>query len=264
MQPRLNKLKGPSFILDLFQTIIAIAVAIALALDMTGIWSGIPWLESNLPSITFIAICLLIVSAFLERHLHLDKISKDLNNKLDIIIESKPKGITLEDRTSLTIPFEKRLQNAKDVRLLGINLVGTLSHYVGFIVAKANAGCKFRILILDPNYTYSTGENPKPWKGKTRRQMDTEHSVKQLEYIQSQTENVQIGFVPSPPPFSLLLIDPEQPFGEVQVEMYVYEVPESERPHFSLMKNNDPQWYDFYVKQFELATQKSRPMKTTK
>ena len=39
--------REPSFILDIAQVIVAAAVAIVLALDMTGIWAGIPWLSNT-------------------------------------------------------------------------------------------------------------------------------------------------------------------------------------------------------------------------
>jgi|WetSurMetagenome_2_1015567.scaffolds.fasta_scaffold211586_2 hypothetical protein len=41
------KWKEPSFILDTAQTTVAIAIALVLALDMTGVWSGLPWLSTN-------------------------------------------------------------------------------------------------------------------------------------------------------------------------------------------------------------------------
>lgn len=249
--------KDPSFILDAIQTVVAFGVAFVLALDMTGIWSGVPWLTNNLSSITLIAVCLLIVSAFLERRVKLDLISEKLNERLDKLISSTPGDVKLSNREAYDVPFETRIANAKEVCILGMTLVGILSHYEKYIEQKANNGCKFKIAICDPRYTYSTGENPKPWKGTSRTQQDTEHSVVILKQLQK-NENVQVAFFPVPPHFSLLLIDASQPFGEVQVELLPYDIPESKRPHFVLRKAHNQEWYDFFKQQFEAAWQKSR------
>lgn len=250
--------KDPSFILDTIQTIVALGVAIVLALDMTGIWTGTPWLTDNLPSITLIAVCLLIVSAFLERRLQIDSLSERLNQKLDKLLSTTPGDVKLSNREALNIPFETRIANAKDVCILGMTLVGILSHYENYIEQRANDGCKFRIAICDPNYTYSTGENPKPWRGKSRTQHDTDHSVVILKRLQK-NKNVQAAFFPVPPHFSLLLIDASQPYGEIQVELLPYDIPESRRPHFILKKASNQEWYEFFMQQFDSAWQRSRP-----
>ena len=93
--------REPSFILDIAQVIVAAAVAIVLALDMTGIWAGIPWLSNNLTSFTFIAVCVLIVSSFLERRVQLERFAEEVNQKLNGIAQSAHSGIKLENRQGL-------------------------------------------------------------------------------------------------------------------------------------------------------------------
>jgi hypothetical protein len=66
------RLKDPSFILEIAQVVVAIAVGVILAVDMTGIWSGATWLSNNVPSITLIVVCTLIVSSFLEKRIQLE------------------------------------------------------------------------------------------------------------------------------------------------------------------------------------------------
>jgi hypothetical protein len=175
-------------------------------------------------------------------------------------MSSDQSSIKLHNRSAFTIPFETRLQNAKDVYVLGITLSGILAHYFSYIITRANSGCKFHFLILDPNYIYATGENPKPWTGITRRQIFTQQSVRQLAMIKEQTSNVEVGFVPNPPPFSLLIIDPKQPYGEIQVELQSYDVSESDQPHFVIANSDHSDWYDFFITQFEYAVKRSRPI----
>jgi hypothetical protein len=88
MSRLIQKLREPSFVLDVVQTIIALVVGIVLALDMIGLWSAPGWLSENLLSGIFIAVCLLMVSSFLERRLQIDRFSEITNQKLDSLINS--------------------------------------------------------------------------------------------------------------------------------------------------------------------------------
>ena len=174
------------------------------------------------------------------------------------LAQSAHSGIKLENRQGFRVPLETRLEQAQDVSLLGINLVGLLTHYEGFINARAKAGCKFRILITDPDVHSASGV-PESWQKGLRRKQDTEHSVRTLRPMIENTQNIQLKYTPFLPPFSLLIIDPDKPHGEVQVELYVYEAAASDRPHFVLTQSTDKQWYDFFREQFELAWQDARP-----
>jgi hypothetical protein len=246
--------REPSFILDVAQVIVAIVVGIVLALDMTGIWAGIPWLSQNLASLTFIAVCILIVSAFLERRVQAERFAETAIQKLDKIIESTPSGIRLENRQGFKVPLEIRLLDAQDVSLLGSSLAGIVTHYEGLLTARAKAGCKFRLLITDPRF-YESSVVP----GNPRRKMYIEHTISILEPLLRKTENIQLKYISYRPPFLLLLIDPDKPYGEVQVELFAYQTSASDRPHFVLSQSTDKKWYDFFRGQFELAWQEARP-----
>lgn len=257
-KPR-KQARDPGFILDAAQAIVAIAVAIVLALDMTGIWSNIPWLSGNLTGLTFIAVCVLIVSSFLERRVVIEELKRITNQKLDHMLsrqreiserirEFTPPTIRLEDRRGYTEPFEVRLADAQHVDLLGLSLLGIVASCGSFLLARAMAGCKFRILLIDPD-SHAASTAVGFVEDVQYRKPDIERSIRNLEPL-LETGNVELRLMPVVPPFGLLIIDPDKPQGKVQVELYGHEIATSDRPHFVLTQTIDKQWYDFFRNQF--------------
>jgi len=146
MKRSVKRWMTPSFLLDTFQVLVFTAVGIVLALDVTGIW-GISWLSANLNTMTLIAVCILIVSTFLERRVKLEGIERRLDGRLDkiqygqtaitqLIQENQSPGIKLQDGQDFP-PLETRLAQAKEVQLLGFSLVGIIIQYGGFFLKKA-------------------------------------------------------------------------------------------------------------------------------
>jgi hypothetical protein len=261
-----NRWREPGFILDAVQTTVAIMVALVLALDMTGVFSSVPWLHDNLPELTFIAICLLIVSSFLERRITLEGLREMSRESLEDTLLGQQEiskqiaglaasDIRLGNRLEFRMSFERQLAHAKAVAILGLNLSRS-SASKDYLYERARAGCKFRILLAEPDspaqrMTAGTADE-------AVRQRDLENSIRKLEPL-LETGNVKLRYLPVVPPFSLLIIDPEDEFGIVQVELFVYGTPTSERPHFVLTKANQKRWFDFFMKQFDLLWTNSRP-----
>jgi hypothetical protein len=216
---------------------------------MTGIWSSVPWLSSNLLNLIFIAVCTLIVSSFLERRITLQQLDERVK-------ELTQAGIRLESRRESKVGFEERLEHAQYVDILGFSLVAVANSYGGFLHTRAVAGCKFRVLLSDP--TTSAVSSVAGDQREIIRKQDIERSVAKLE-PSLETGNVKLGYIPIAPPFSLLIVDPAQPCGEVQVELFVYRRPSGERPHFILNQARDKRWYDFFVEQFEQLWNDARP-----
>ena len=77
------------------------------------------------------------------------------NSSVDQEIDNGSEGaslIKLEDRSEHKLPLEKRLSNAKTVAFVGSSLIGILAHYKGFIQSRAETGCKFRFLLVHPEF----------------------------------------------------------------------------------------------------------------
>lgn len=167
-------------------------------------------------------------------------------------------GIMLEDRRAFSTPFEQRIASVQNVYLLGINLVGIVTHHESFIKERAKEGCVFRILMVDPRF-FTDHDFPAYWTGGPRRKEHLLQSVEDLVHIRQETQNLKIRFLQLPPPFSLLMIDHETDHGEVRVEFYTYNENVSERPHFILKKEQNKYWYDFFVNEFDVAWNEASP-----
>jgi hypothetical protein len=260
----------PGFILDAAQATVAITVAVVLALDMTDIWSGVPWLSSNLTSLTFIAVCILMTSSFLERRIGLEKLSRTTNHKLDYILsrqrglceqirEFTSRGVVFEDRLGFTVPFEKRFEDARQMDFLGLSLMGLASTYGSFLLKKAKSGCKLRFVVVDPgSQAVSTVVGFGLKEDAMFRKRDIEHAVQRLQPI-LETGNAELRFAPVAPPFSLVVTNPGELGGKVTVELYGYKVALSDRPHFVLAQDSNRIWYDHFKDQFDRLWRDSRP-----
>lgn len=264
-----SRWKEPTFLFDIAQAAVAAIVGVVLALDMTGIWSGPAWISNNISNLTFIAVCLLIVSAFLERQIAINRLERITSQKLDDILlqqnefskkmqDFPPTGISLNDRRAFTAPFEVLLENIEHVDILGLSLVGVVTHYRSFLLTRARAGCKFRFILVDPNsYAVSSAVGFVEADEQYRKE-EIQNSIRRLEPL-LETGNAQLRFTSVAPCFSLVILDPDEPTGQVRVELYVYNVDVSDSPHFILTQDLDKKWYDFFRQQFNKLWKDARP-----
>jgi hypothetical protein len=155
-------------------------------------------------------------------------------------------SVTLKDRSEYAQTFEKSLSQAKNVALSGSNLVGVLTHYKGFIQAKAETGCKFRFLLTHPEFYPDSGKQTKAAK------IETLNAFQILSDL-SKNENIEYRVMTFQPQFSLLIVNPGISESAIQVEIYPYQSIASDRPHFLLYQKDNSKWYSFFYEQFETA-----------
>jgi hypothetical protein len=245
------------FIVDLIQAVVAIIAAIALALDTTGLLD-LPWIQGKLGELTFIAVCILIVASALERRFTLqsykytidagfENTNKQLQSLRDNMSGVVSADLLLRDRSDYNLPLEIRLQNAKEVCISGRSLIGFVTHYKSLFLKYARQGCKFRFLVNDP-------------LNRDRDGKEIEQALTYLTEIQKQvTSQIEIYLSSATLSCSILMIDAQKDTGDIQVEFYIYQASESERPHINLSPRRDPKWYEFYRIQFETLWSNGRP-----
>jgi hypothetical protein len=216
------------------------------------------WLSSNsaasmsiaiaIAAIVIVAIFLYVIAFFQGREISFwpPKIGQKTDNP-----SSDSLFIKLEDRSDIQVSFEKRLSNAKNVALTGSSLAGIINHYGDFIQKKAETGCKFRFLIVHPEFYRGLDSRD------AKEKAEVLHSVKLLEKL-SKNENIKFKVLTYHPPFSITMVDGNAPEGFIQIEMYPYHAIPSERPHFNLTPKTDSKWYSFFREQFEAAWQKAQ------
>jgi len=248
-----KKREIPGLIIDVVQAAIGLIAATLLVLDSTGLMN-IPWLKNDVASLTFAAICILIVVSAVERRFTLrsleDKVEDKIAAKLDNIEhQTKMVNDTLSGSVSVDavmsnrlhyIPLEHRLTNVKEVCFSGQSLVAVVSGYYGWFLKLAKDGCKFKFLIEEPSHCDEKVKEEisqtlrwlAPLKNATPSQVEIRHTSEVLHY-------------------SLLLVDSNDQSGRIQVEFYCQNVSTSERPHINLLPARDPKWYQLYKAEFE-------------
>jgi heme exporter protein D len=227
---------------------------------MTGIWSGVAWLRSSLPSITLIAVCILIVSSVLERRVKLESIATSQKALADTMNQFPPTGIRFEDRRAFRIPLGRLLENANHIDILGMTLLGVASTSGDFLLGKARAGCRVRFILVDPDcdaLAYAVGFSPEE-NDVEERKRHVRTATRMLEPLIN-TGHAEIRHISEVPPFNLLVTDPDTHRGRVQVEIYTHNRSTIERPHFVLSPASDPYWYAFFAGQFELLWDDATP-----
>lgn len=140
--------------------------------------------------------------------------------------------------------------------MTGIILRSTTTANFHDFKRKAEQKGKFRVLILDVN---------KIDKGKVLRQFsrggsdeqflaDFKQTLNQYQEIgqsAGNSVNVQLRLIDFVPPFRLYIFPKAEGTGVVYVEIYSYRAPFGSVPKFRVSKQQNPEWYEYFVKQFE-------------
>lgn len=168
--------------------------------------------------------------------------------------------VIISNRSGFKRTFMERIRKANSVSMLGINLNSLISPHTHFIEGKAKNDCRFKFIMVDYQFFESMGAIAyTTWPGGTNSQKDLGQSVDKVTRLNSsKNNNIQLRFISVPPPYSMLLIDPETDHGEIQIELYTYQRDTYERPHFILTRKENPHWYDFFLHEFNIAWNKSR------
>jgi hypothetical protein len=150
--------------------------------------------------------------------------------------------------------FATRLANAESIDVHEYSMQGKP---MDFLLNKARAGCKLRLLLLDP--TSSTVEMVAglTQAGELLRQ-DIERTIAYLDRRVLIHDNAELRFTSVPTPFSLIIADRETPRGRIEVELCAYDVVADDRPRFVLLPNDEKHWYAFFVTQFDRLWQDAR------
>jgi hypothetical protein len=172
--------------------------------------------------------------------------------------------LIFSDRKALP-PLETRLQSAKEISIIGGSLFRLASEYLGYFEEKAQNGCAFKFLLLEPEseaarlvaeyVVYELGDN-----NTYNNQIKT--SLFNLQRLkQRYSDLIEIRTYKFVPPLSLLIVDPKKEHGSIQVELYTHAVPTRDRAEFTLQASHEPYWYNFFLRQFEQMWNRANPYK---
>jgi hypothetical protein len=213
-----------------------IFIFIILALDIFNLASA-----DVLTNIT-LAVLALVVSTSLSTRESLEELSKKLTNtqNADDFFWKAKRSI------------ESDLSQAKYIGFAGAVLSRTLRDYSATLEERLRGGAKVRIVLMDPAST-APDQAVLRSKGVISRQfyVDTlRPALERVGMLATISEKIELGLLPYKPAFGIVVIDPDEPYGRIIVEMYPHHS-DSFAPTFELQPDRDPHWYKYFREQFD-------------
>jgi len=217
-----------------------------------------PYGVSKLLEWTITILCLIATSMLIERFIRLKNIEKNVveTNEFMKLKEGKASLDEIIITRKDLQPLEERLKYTKNVQISGASLFRLTTEYMNLFEDKANEGCVFKFLLLDPNceatklvatnIVYEINDIVMNISNIN----NTINSLKQLQ--KKYPENIEIKTVDFLPAYSLIITDSHKESGVVRLELYTQLIPTRNRPQLVFYKSREPKWYDFFVNQFDI------------
>jgi hypothetical protein len=224
--------------IDLYLTLI-----ISIVVGIIGI---LGYAQDHIPSLTLAVLALLTFSGLKSRHQ-----TNQLYNKLDI---EKSKTVTLDNLFSPRPKgIESKLLGAKSICHNGISLVGTSNSRLGLLSKCLENGGKVQLILLDPESQALEVAAKRFHKHQDCRRLkkEVEHALDNFKSLHtSNHDNFKIHLMSSVPPYSIWLIDDNEPTAEIFVGLYPYR--DDYEPWLRLFPYKDTDMYEFFRNQFRL------------
>lgn len=217
-----------------------------------------PYSSSALLGWIITILCLIATSMLIERFMSLNKIEKNVS-ETNTFLKLREGKASLDDifitRKELK-PLEERLKYTKDIKITGASLFRLTTEYMNLFEDKANEGCTFKFIILNPNCeaTKLVADNIvyeiNDIKTYINNINNTISSLKLLkEKYPDKIEIKKVNFLPA---YSLVITDSEKDNGIIRLELYTQQVPTRNRPQLVVLKSREPKWYKFFSNQFDM------------
>lgn len=200
---------------------------------------------------------LIAVSGLWQQHRRLKAIEVLTQETHDLVVKrlsgpARPQDFFWSSDKAITT---QELTQANDIYVVGMVLNRAVRNHLATFSQRLAAGTNLRFVILDwqneplmeivPNRSF--GSHPKEWWRDSICQ--TEGYIEDIPLSGGAKGTLKIGYLPYFPSFGMWLIDPDEPHGQIHVEIYHHRTPEK-NAMFSLQATEDAYWYRFFRKQF--------------
>ncbi|WP_315788286.1 hypothetical protein [Fischerella sp. JS2] len=148
--------------------------------------------------------------------------------------------------------IEPDLSQAKYIGFAGAVLSRTLRDYSAILEERLRVGAKVRIILMDPNST-APDQAVLRSKGISSRQFYIDSlrpTLERVGILANSSVQIELGLLPYKPAFGIVVIDPDEPYGRIIVEMYPHHS-DSFALTFELQPNRDSHWYKYFREQFD-------------
>jgi len=201
---------------------------------------------------------LIAVSGLWERNRQLRRIEKLSEESRDLVWRRVSGHVQAKDFfLNETKIADQVFSGATIIYLSGFTLTRTIRDHMQIFVNRLQYGATLRVMILDPTIDVLMEQTARRslefasteyWRN---RILATKRAVKGIAKEAHYKGRVEIGYLPFVPSFGLVIIDPNQPQGVCFVEISHHKSVE-ESPLFRLKKVDDPYWFEFFVKQYDV------------
>ncbi|MDG4793230.1 DUF5919 domain-containing protein [Micromonospora sp. WMMD1082] len=149
------------------------------------------------------------------------------------------------------------MAGARDIRLLGVSLNRTIRNHLDELRKQLAAGATVRVALIDPT-------SAAPQEAARRNGLDAvgggnvfahrvQPTIDLLDYLSAETAGtgrLEVRLLRFVPAFGMLLIDPEEPSGQISVDIYSHR-PDGREATITLRAERDPTWYRHFAQEFE-------------
>lgn len=219
-----------------------------------------PFTNENIPDLaTWIlaVLGLIAVSGLWDRNRRMNRIEKLSEESRDLILRHLSGKTHADDffQPEEVIP-DKVMGSATTIYFVGVTLSGTATRYANILRQRLAVGANIKIIMVEATDSVLEDLKLRSWaKVEPTYYPDRLKSVKsQFEYILQESAGkgkLELGHLPFHPSFGLIMIDPDQPHGVCYVNIYPHKLT-GPRPSFEVRASDDPMWYGFFRKQFDI------------
>lgn len=139
------------------------------------------------------------------------------------------------------------LKEAKDIRLFGFDLSGTVRDYLSVLTKSMENGASLKIVITSSRLH-------------TGKQRET---IEQLNWLHKNPQNkgrIEVREYGNMPHSTIFAIDPGAVNGRIFVKFFMEFWKQHKQPKFELIRNRDAYWMDYFLNQFEKIWESSVPI----
>lgn len=242
-------------------------IPLAFAVAIWGIF-GLPQTTTPILSAVTLAALGIVLGSILQNR----KSNQEVKDLVAALTESQVREIKasdyLRDRNDFE-SFPESIASAKKIFFMGPTLVNIFSQWHSFLYhEKLNKqGALIQAVFLDPDShsiesaALYAQEFPEDFK------RDIERSFSYINLMLSQ--GLQNGSIEARtnsiyPNISMVLIDPEEPYGRISVEFKGYGNPLHSQPHIELIRKRDGAWFEYFFDQYKFMWRDSQPKYNSK
>jgi hypothetical protein len=218
---------------------VIVAVPICVIVTLLSLLKEIPNVHTT--SVILIVLAFLFYGTFKTR------------KTLQVLEYGKGAGVFFKDRNVFQ-PLKLKIAPACDMWFCGISLINVIPQLKEDFQRKLKKeGAKIRFLLIDPEWSALKSVADCTLETEKGIRLDIEVSIERIEHIAKKgigNGEIELRLLKVAPGYSMVLIDPEKPYGRIIVEFIGYGSPILERPHIELTRQKDSPWYEYFLRQY--------------